>query len=69
LEIASGVGTPLLVDDTTKSRLFGIYARILVDVDMSEKLFNSVLVEGRDLLSRSKFSMKDILSFALIARI
>jgi hypothetical protein len=45
LEIASGVGTPLLVDAATKSRLFGIYARILVDVDMSGKLFNSILVE------------------------
>lgn len=45
LEIASGIGTPLLIDDATKTRLFGIYARILVDVDMSGKLFDSVLVE------------------------
>ena len=44
-EIASGVGTTLIIDDATKSRLFGIYARILVDVDMSGKLFESILVE------------------------
>lgn len=45
LEIASGVGTPLLIDDATKTRLFGMYARVLVDVDMSGKLCDSVLVE------------------------
>jgi len=44
-EISSGVGTPLIIDDATKSRLFGIYARILVDIDMSGKLFDSILVE------------------------
>jgi len=44
-EIASGVGNPLIIDEATKSRLFGIYARVLVDVDMSGKLFESVLVK------------------------
>jgi hypothetical protein len=44
-EIASGIGTPLTIDDATKSRLFGLYARVLVDVDMSEPLFESVVVE------------------------
>ncbi|EER02368.1 hypothetical protein Pmar_PMAR016934 [Perkinsus marinus ATCC 50983] len=34
-EISSGVGTPLIIDDAIKSRLSGIYARILVDIDMS----------------------------------
>jgi hypothetical protein len=45
LEIASGVGNPLIIDEATKSRLFRLYARVLVDVDMSRKLFDSVLVE------------------------
>ena len=44
-EVASGVGTPLVIDDATKTRLFGMYARVLVVVDMSRKLFDSVLVE------------------------
>lgn len=44
-EIASGIGTPLTIDEATQSRLFGHYARILVDVDMSDTLFNSVVVE------------------------
>jgi len=35
-EIASGIGYPLTIDEATQSRLFGHYARILVDVDMSE---------------------------------
>jgi len=39
-EIASGPGTPLTID-----RRFGLYARVLVDVDLSEKLFDSVMVE------------------------
>ena len=45
LEYDNGVGTPLLIDDATKARLFGIYAWVLVDVDMSGKLYDSVLVE------------------------
>ena len=44
-EIAYGVGTPSIIDKATQSRLFGIYARILVDVDMSSKLFDSVILE------------------------
>ncbi|AET03319.1 DUF4283 domain protein [Medicago truncatula] len=44
-EIVYGVGTLMIIDDATKSRLFGIYARILVDVDMSGKLFDFILVE------------------------
>jgi len=34
-----------LIDDAAKTRPFGIYARVLVDVDMSGKLFDLVLVE------------------------
>jgi len=45
LEIASGIGTPLAIDEATQSRVFGHYAHILVDVDLSDTLFESVLVE------------------------
>lgn len=44
-EIASGLGTPLSIDEATQSRLFGHYAHVLVDVDMSDTLFETVLVE------------------------
>lgn len=44
-EIASDIGTPLIINEATQSRLFGHYACILVDVDMSGRLFDSVLVE------------------------
>ena len=47
-EIASGIGTPLTIDEATQSRLFGYYARILVDVDMSGKLFDYVVVKRED---------------------
>jgi hypothetical protein len=43
-KIAYGVGNPLIIDEEPKSILFGIYARVLVDVDMLGKLFESVLV-------------------------
>jgi len=44
-EIASGLGIPLTIDEVTQTRRFGLFARILVDVDMSEKLFESIIVE------------------------
>jgi hypothetical protein len=44
-EIASGLGTPLVIDDATQARLFGLYARVLVDVDLFSKLFDIVIVE------------------------
>jgi len=47
-EIASGLGTPLTIDETTQNRKFGIFARVLIDVDLSEKLFESVVVERDD---------------------
>jgi len=45
LEIAGVVGTPLLIDQVTKNRLFGLYARILVDLDLSKYFFYEVMVE------------------------
>jgi len=44
-EIASGLGTPLTIDETTLNMRFGLFSRVLVDVDMSEKMFESVIVE------------------------
>jgi len=44
-EIASVVGTPLLIDNATSKRIFGHYARILVDMDFSRKLFHEITVE------------------------
>jgi len=39
------VGTPLALDDSSKARLFGHYVRVLVDIDLSGKIYNTVLVE------------------------
>jgi hypothetical protein len=44
-EIASAIGTPLLIDSATQNRVFGHYARVLVDMDMSKHIFNEVTVE------------------------
>jgi len=48
-EIASALGTPLTIDEATLSRRFGIFARVLVNVDMSSILFDSVVVESEGL--------------------
>jgi hypothetical protein len=47
-EIASAVGTPIDIDGPTRNRTFGHYARILVDVDLSKKIYDEVLVERDD---------------------
>jgi hypothetical protein len=44
-EIASAVGTPLLIDKATSNRTFGHYARILVDMDFSRRIFHEITVE------------------------
>jgi hypothetical protein len=51
-EIARAVGTPLIIENATSKRLFGHYARILVDMDFSRKFFREILVE------REGFSFK-----------
>jgi len=44
-QIASAIGTPLLIDNATSKCLFGHYARIMVDMDFSRKLFHEIEVE------------------------
>jgi len=44
-EIASAVGTPLVLDNATLKRLFGHYACILVDIDFSKRIFHEIIVE------------------------
>jgi hypothetical protein len=44
-EIAGAIGTPLVIDNTTKNRVFGHYARLLVDMDLSRNIFHEIMVE------------------------
>jgi hypothetical protein len=44
-EIASAVGTPLALDESTNHRTFGHYARVLVDIDLSRRIFDEITVE------------------------
>ena len=39
-EIARAIGTPVLIDSATQNRVFGHYARVLVDMDLSKQIFN-----------------------------
>jgi hypothetical protein len=44
-EIASALGTPLLIDNAMTKRINGYYARILIDMDFSKKNFHEITVE------------------------
>jgi len=39
------IGTPLLIDRATQKCVFGHYARVLVDIDFSRRLFYEIMVE------------------------
>jgi len=43
--IASVVGTPISIDGPARNRAFGHYARILVDIDLSMRVYEEILVE------------------------
>jgi len=45
MEIASTIGTPLVIDVATQKCTFGHYARVLVDIDISRCLFCEIMVE------------------------
>ncbi|KAK9279866.1 hypothetical protein L1049_013549 [Liquidambar formosana] len=42
LEIARGAGLPLQIDRATLNQIYGLYARILVEIDMSQPLPESI---------------------------
>jgi len=44
-EIAGAIETPLLIYNATKNMLFGHYARLLVDLDLSRNIFYEIMVE------------------------
>ena len=44
-EIASVVGTPIDIDGPTRNCTFGHYARILVDMDLSKRTYEEILVQ------------------------
>jgi len=39
------VGTPISIDGLTRNRALGHYARILVDIDLSKRVYDEILVE------------------------
>jgi len=44
-EITCGIGIPWLIDETMKKRTFGNYDRVLVEIDLSKRIFDEVMVE------------------------
>jgi len=39
------VGTPISIDGLTRNRAFRHYVRILVDIDLSKRVYDKILVE------------------------
>jgi len=44
-EIDNGVGTSLTLDNAAKNHTFSHFTRILVDLDLSKRIFNEIMVE------------------------
>lgn len=44
-DIAFGVGTLLSLDESTKKRTVGHFARVLVDIIMAKEMHDQILVE------------------------
>ena len=44
-EIAGSIGTPLVIDNAAKYRVFGHYARLLVDMVLSRNIFREIMVD------------------------
>lgn len=44
-KIVGGVGTPIMLDEDNKNRSFGHHARVLIDIDVSLRLFDEITVE------------------------
>lgn len=47
-EIASAIGTPVSLDESTRMRVYGYYARVLVDLDLSGSFYDDIMVERED---------------------
>ncbi|XP_024179202.1 uncharacterized protein LOC112185231 [Rosa chinensis] len=47
-EIASGIGIPVKIDPNTLDRRFGLFARVLVDIDLSSNLPTEVLIKRKN---------------------
>lgn len=47
----ASIGMPIVVNEATKKRVYGHYARILVDIDLTGKLHNEILVERENFAS------------------
>ena len=62
-EIPTAVGTPLVLDNATLKRLFGHYARILVDIDFSKKIFHEILIERKGAYYHVEVVYERILDF------
>lgn len=43
--IAGSIGVPICLDDAIRKKVFGHFARVLVDIDLKGNLYDQVLVQ------------------------
>ncbi|AES74724.1 hypothetical protein MTR_6g012440 [Medicago truncatula] len=60
-EIASDIGTPLIIDTTTQNYTFGHYVRVLVDLDLSHRIFHEIMVEREGFSFKMEFAYEWLL--------
>jgi len=70
-EIASSIGSPLIIDENTLNIRFDHYAHLSVDLDISEMMFKFVLVEREGFMFNIEvfFYMRNTPNFAPTARL
>lgn len=68
-EIAGDIGTPLLIDNVTNNRLFGHYAKVLVDLDPSGNIFTKLWWNRKVMHFQWKLNTRGCLTFALTVKV
>jgi hypothetical protein len=58
-EIACSIGTPLAIDENTKNKRFGHYARISMDIDLSQNIRELCETEEVDFVGSGDKSVFD----------
>lgn len=67
-EIVGSLGTPISLDESTRNKIFGHYARFLVDVDLKDRLFDKILVERKEFAFFRVLNMEDFPPFVLFVK-
>jgi len=66
--IVGVIGNPLIIDVAIKQFVFGHYARVLVDLDFSRRVFDEIMVEREGFAFKLAVNYEWLTMIALIAK-